>query len=142
MAKFKFKIDDGTRVKSVGTIFQFKVRTPGMTLHNMRLQTGAADHAKPYPNIHLSYAKGTNGPNSFGVTFPEGVSETIRLAAIVALADWTAEHGQKYPPELLTASERMKWLNEWRESTRLSSSGYIEVEDSDYDTNVLNPEEA
>lgn len=75
----------------------------------------------------MDHPKGTNGGEAFGVTFPPEVAELIRLAAIVALADWTAEHGQHYHPELLTTVERIQWLKEWRESTRITSGGYIEV---------------
>jgi len=127
MAKFKFKIEAGQRINPVGTIFNFDVRTPGMTLHNLRLVTGKSQASKPYPDVRLDHPRGTNGSEAFGVTFPPEVAELIRLAAIVALADWTAEHGQHYPPELLTTAERMQWLKKWRESTPITSGGYIEV---------------
>lgn len=127
MADFKFKIVGGQRVNAVGTIFKFDVRMPGMTLHNLRLVTGKNDKSKRYGDIHLDHPKGTKGSEAFGATFPEYVGEMIRLGAIVALADWTAKNGQQYPPELVTTSERMAWLVEWRESTRISAAAYIEV---------------
>jgi hypothetical protein len=142
MANFRFRIEARQRVNPVGTIFKFDVRTPGMTLHNMRLLTGKKQPDKPYPDIHLDYPKGTKGSEAFGVTFPPEIAEMIRQAAIVALADWTAEHGQHYPPELLTASERMGWLNQWRESTRLSPGDYVEVSEGLNDLDAAAGEEA
>jgi len=49
MAKFKFKIEAGQRVNPVGTTFTFDVRTPGMTLHNLRLVTGKKPSVQALP---------------------------------------------------------------------------------------------